>query len=145
MLVDFYLLGRTPLERVLPAIGERLLAEGQRLLVVTAPERIAALDAMLWSYRRDAFLPHGIAGAARAEQQPVLVSAEVEPVNGAANVALADGVWRDAALAFERTFYFFDQDGREAARAAWRGLAGNDAVTRRYWQQNEAGKWVQGP
>ena len=36
--------------------------------------------------------------------------------------ALADGVWREDALAFERVFLFFDDGGIDDARAAWRAL-----------------------
>ena len=62
--------------------------------------------------------------ASGAESQPVLLSPEPEPANGAANIALADGRWRDEALGFARTFYFFDNDGRDSAREAWRALKG---------------------
>ena len=35
--VDFYRLTRDPVERVLPALAARILANGDRLLVVAAP------------------------------------------------------------------------------------------------------------
>ena len=63
--------------------------------------------------------------------------------NGARFVALVDGVWRDEALAFDRAFHFFGDDLVEAARAAWRGLAGRDGVERRYWRQGDDGRWEQ--
>ena len=53
-----------------------------------------------------------------------------------------DGRWRDAALGFDRAFYLFDADTLEAARLAWKLLAGREGVERRYWAQ-ESGKWVQ--
>ena len=143
MLVDFYHLASTPIERVLPRICERLLGEGQRLLVVAEEEGLLRrLDEQLWTYAPDSFLPHG---RGSPDKQPILLSAEVEPLNGAANVALADGLWRDEALAFQRTFYMFDNGQLDTARGAWRALKGHAEAEPRYWKQDEKGKWVQGP
>ncbi|HEU0134952.1 MAG TPA: DNA polymerase III subunit chi [Allosphingosinicella sp.] len=142
MIADFYHLTASPLERVLPSVAEKVVAGGERLLVVAGPDQLARLDELLWSYGRDSFLPHG---RERPESQPVFLSSEAEPANGATNVALADGRWRDEALGFERTFYFFDNDGRDSARDAWRALKARPEVEARYWKQDERGKWVQGP
>ena len=142
MIVDFYHLTASPLERVLPSVAEKVVAGGGRLLVVAEPGLLARLDELLWSYARDSFLPHG---RDRAENQPILLSAEPEAANGATNIALADGRWRDQALGFARAFYFFDDGAREAARDTWRTLKGRPEVEARYWKQDERGKWVQGP
>ncbi|MET1113312.1 MAG: DNA polymerase III subunit chi, partial [Allosphingosinicella sp.] len=50
MQVDFYHLARSPIERVLPAIGEKVLATGGRLLVVAGDEQLVRLDDQLWTY-----------------------------------------------------------------------------------------------
>ncbi|HEX8669774.1 MAG TPA: DNA polymerase III subunit chi [Allosphingosinicella sp.] len=142
MIVDFYHLTASPLERVLPSICEKVLQSGGRLLVVADEPLLSRLDEQLWSYAREAFLPHG---RQRAEAQPVLLSAQPEPVNGARNLALADGRWREEALGFERSFYFFDSASLDEARGVWRALKGRDDVQSRYWKQQEGGKWVQGP
>ncbi|MDB5716837.1 MAG: polymerase chi subunit, HolC [Sphingomonas bacterium] len=146
MQVDFYHLAATPLERVLPRIAERLVGEGQRLLVVVGDDALAErLDISLWSYAPDGFLPHGRAGAAGEADQPVLIAPSVEAANGARNVALADGIWRDEALAFDRTFYLFGDATIDQARAAWRALGLREDVARRFWKQDEEGKWREGP
>jgi DNA polymerase-3 subunit chi len=142
MIVDFYHLGASPLERVLPSICEKVMASGGRLLVVAEEEMLPRLDEQLWTYAKDSFLPHG---TARADSQPILLSVEPAPANGAANVALADGHWREEALGFERCFYFFDGARLDEARSAWRGLKGKAEVEPRYWKQDDHGKWVQGP
>lgn len=142
MIVDFYHLTATPLERVLPSICEKVLAGGERLLVVAGEPLLGRLDEQLWSYRKDAFLPHG---RERAESQPVLLSEAPVAANGAANIALADGRWREEALGYARAFYFFDSAALDEARAAWRALKGREGVESRYWKQEESGKWVQGP
>lgn len=145
MLVDFYHLARSPLERVLPRICERLLEGGERLLIVAGPTQLATLDEQLWTYAPEAFLPHGRSEDVGPDKQPILLSERLEALNGAANVAIADGVWREEALAFARAFYFFDGTHLEAARSAWRSLKGRSEVEPRYWKQDEQGKWVQGP
>ena len=145
MRIDFYHLAATPLERVLPSICERLLAGGERLLIVTAPEQIAPLDRGLWSHLPESFLPHGVAGTDRDGAQPILLASEVTPTNGARNVALADGLWRDEALAFDRAFYFFDSATIDDARTSWRALKDREDAERHYWKQDDNGRWVEGP
>ena len=142
MIVNFYHLAASPLERVLPTICEKLLASGERVLVVAGEETLSRLDEQLWTYARDSFLPHG---RAPAETQPILLSEATAPANGAKAIALADGLWREEALAFERVYYFFDSQALDGARTLWRSLTGRDEVEPRYWKQDERGKWVQGP
>ncbi len=144
MKVDFYHLTASPIERVLPRIAERILADKGRLLVVEGdPARRAMLDKILWSYTPDGFLPHGLAGGEHDARQPVLIAGDVAAGNAARNVALVDGAWRDEALGFDRAFHFFDEDRIADARAAWKALAARDGIERRYWKQTEAGRWEQ--
>ncbi len=145
MLVDFYHLAASPVERVLPRICERLVADGQRLLVVGEEGLLRQLGEQLWTYAPESFLPHGRSDEPAPDKQPILLSTELEPLNGAANVALADGVWREEALRFARTFYLFGNSHLDMARAAWRALKGHGEAEPRYWKQSDAGKWVQGP
>lgn len=145
MRIDFYHLTAAPLEKVLPAICEKLLAGGERLLVVTAPERVGGLDRQLWSYAPDSFLPHAAAGGGRDADQPILLADSPAAANGARNIALADGEWRDEALVFDRVFYFFDGGTIDGARASWRALKDRSEAERHYWKQDERGRWVEGP
>src|SRR5215470_777200 len=58
--IVFYQLQRQPLERVLPTLIEKSLERGWRVVVQAASEeRVEALDAHLWTFRDDSFLPHG--------------------------------------------------------------------------------------
>lgn len=142
MQVDFYHLTHRPLDRVLPQIAQKVLESGGRLLVVAGDEAARArLDAALWTFSPESFLPHGQAGGEDDSRQPVLISGEAEAGNGARNVALADGVWREAALGFDRAFHFFDDERIVEARLAWKGLAEREGVTRNYWKQGDTGRW----
>ena len=144
MKVDFYHLTRQPLDRVLPQIAEKVLAAGDRLLIVVADEaERTRLDRLLWSYTPDSFLPHAQAGAGDGKAQPILLAGEIDAANGARQIALADGTWRPDALDFDRVFHFFDDERIADARAAWRWLADREGVERRYWKHNDQGRWEQ--
>ncbi|SOB87546.1 DNA polymerase III, chi subunit [Sphingomonas guangdongensis] len=144
MQVDFYHLVASPLERVLPRIAERVVAGGDRLLVVAGDEaQRASLDRLLWTYAPDSFLPHARAGGEHDADQPILIAADTAAPNGARHVALVDGVWREEALGFDRAFHFFDGDSVGAARAAWKALGEREGVERRYWKQDDTGRWTQ--
>ena len=142
--VDFYHLTRLPLERALPQIADKVLASGARLLIVSADAgQRGQLDQSLWAYADDSFLPHAVLGTGDDAVQPVLIAPNVNAANGAKHIALVDGVWRDAALSFDRAFHFFDNDRIIEARTAWKALADRDGVERRYWKQNDNGRWEQ--
>ena len=144
--VLFYHLQRQPLERVLPTLLERSLARGWRVVVQgSSDERIEALDALLWTYRDDSFLPHGTAKEADPTAQPILLTTAEHNPNGAKVRFLIDGaaVPPDAA-AYERLVLIFDgedEDAVAAARACWGEFKaqGFDAT---YWQPDEQGRWV---
>lgn len=142
MVVDFYHLASTPLERALPSICEKVLASGERLLVVAEADLLRQIDDHLWTYSRQSFLPHG---RERLEAQPVALATQPVALNGAVNIAIADGKWREEALSFARAFYFFDDSGLDSARSTWRRLRDKAGVESRYWKQDVRGKWIQGP
>jgi len=142
MQMDFYQLGGTPPEQVIASIADKILAQDGRLLVVASDEgALARLDRQLWDQGAASFLPHGIAGGTDDARQPILLSTSPDAPNLARNLLIADGEWRDAALAYDRSFYLFDGVTLEGARLAWKLLAGREGIERRYWAQ-EDGKWV---
>ena len=142
MQVDFYQLGGAPSEQVIASIATKLIEQEQRLIVVAGGDAARArLDRQLWDQGAASFLPHGLAGGANDSRQPILLSATTDAPNLARNLLIADGEWREAALTYDRAFYLFDNDTLEAARLAWKLLAGRDGVERRYWA-NEDGRWV---
>jgi DNA polymerase-3 subunit chi len=143
--VDFYLLGTARIDIVVAALAARALGNGQRLLVVDADgSRREALGKALWDARPEQFLANGLATQPHAERQPILLSGSVDPVNGARLLCLADGEWREA-QGFERVFYLVDEAGLAEARRQWRRLGEEPQVERRFWKQDEAARWVEGP
>ena len=142
MQVDFYQLAGTPAEQVIASIAEKVLAGDGRLIVVADDEiLLARLDRMLWDQGPASFLPHGTAGGADDARHPILLTTTPDAPNLARNMLIADGIWRDSALSYDRSFFLFDNATLEGARLAWKLLAGREGVERRYWAQ-EGGKWV---
>ncbi|MCX7283796.1 MAG: DNA polymerase III subunit chi [Novosphingobium sp.] len=143
MRVDFYQLTNDPAEHVLPLIARNTLGTSQRLLVTSedAAQRRRIGEA-LWTRLPDTFLAHGHADQPHAARQPILISAEPDPANGARYLALADGIWREGD--FERVFLLFPPARIDDARTCWRMLGTRESVERHYWRQ-EAGKWKEGP
>src|SRR6202051_3988850 len=75
--VLFYHLQDMTLENVLPPLLEKSLERGWRVVVQsTSEERADALDAHLWTYRDDSFLPHATWRVGDAPEQPIVLIAE---------------------------------------------------------------------
>jgi len=71
--VLFYHLQNMSLDNVLPPLLEKSLERGWRVVVQsTSPERADALDAHLWTYRDDSFLPHATWRVGDAQDQPIV-------------------------------------------------------------------------
>ena len=142
--VLFYHLERAPLEDVLPGLLEKCLERSWRVVVQAgSEERVAALDAHLWTYRDEAFLPHGTAKDGNPAAQPIWLTGGSDTPNGAKVRFLVDGAAGEDFAAYDRIVYLFDGRDAEAltqARGAWTAAkAAGHAAT--YWQQSESGRW----
>lgn len=144
--IDFYHLQKWPLERALPELLERVLGRGLRAVVTTgSPERVKDLDALLWTYAEESWLPHAAKGSGEPAQQPVWITDEAENPNDASVLVITEGADFLDPAGFERVLDIFDgavQDDLTAARQRWAKLrdAGHDLS---YWQQDANGRWTQ--
>jgi DNA polymerase-3 subunit chi len=145
--VVFYHLLRKPLERALPELLEKSAERGWRVVVQAASEeRVEALDAHLWTYRDDNFLPHGTArDGETAAQQPILLTTADDNPNGATVRFLIDSTPLPVdAKSYERIVLLFDGEDEDAvatARVRW-GEAKALGFEVTYWQPDEQGRWV---
>jgi len=143
--VLFYHLQDTTLEGVLPPLLEKSLQRGWRVVVQAgSDERVAALDAHLWTYRDDSFLPHGTSRDQDAGDHPVILSIEENNPNAANVRFLVDRAPLPANSSdYDRLVMIFDGNDDEAlaaARQAWTdSKAKGFEVT--YWQADEQGRW----
>lgn len=142
--ISFYHLQKQPLERALPKLLERVLAADMKALVLTdTDEQVAALNAVLWTYDPNSFLPHGSAKDGDEGLQPIFLTSQQENPNYADVLVLVDGGEHEELAGFTRCLDMFNgNDEIAVSRARERWVTYRDAghkVT--YWQQNEAGRW----
>lgn len=138
--IDFWQLSHDPVEKVVALIAQRVIDQGERLLVVSeSSEQRVAISQELWKSGPESFLANSEASAPQPEAQPILLSDEPAPANGASHVIFADGTYREAE-GFVRTFLLFDKETLDQARATWRSLDEAD-VERAFFRQDD-GKWV---
>jgi DNA polymerase-3 subunit chi len=142
--VLFYHLQNRAVESVLPGLLEKSIERGWRAVVQASEDRIDALDAHLWTYRDDGFLPHGTDKEATAADQPVLLTASERNPNQATVRFLIDGAPLPGdAAEYQRIVLLFDGDDPDAvstARQHWTAAkAQGFDVT--YWQPDDQGRW----
>src|SRR5664279_5419852 len=137
--VLFYHLERRTLDDVLPGLLERTRERDWRAIVrVGSAERMEALDAHLWTYSEQTFLPHGTAAEGHASRQPIFLTTEEENPNQAQILFVVGGAmpsdWVAPSLReFTRIVLLFDGRDPEAlaaARVSWRNAkeAGHDVT-----------------
>jgi len=141
----FYQLKGQALEQVLPPLIQKSLERGWRVAVqASSDERIEALDAHLWTWRDDAFVPHGIWRDAEAAEQPVLLTLDDANPNGAAVRFLVEGASMPGDVAaYQRLVVLFDGEDPEAleeARARW-SKAKEEGFEVTYWLTDKNGRW----
>lgn len=145
--IQFYHLLHTPLERALPTLLERVLAQGSRALVRTGNEaRAEQLCELLWTFDPDSFIPHGTAKDGNSAAQPVYLTAARDNPNGADILILTDGSVAEDAATFAKVLDLFDGNDEAAvmgARQRWTGYkeAGHMLA---YNKQQPGGGWAAG-
>ena len=140
----FYHLEQQTLDQVLPNLLEKTLQRGWRAVVQSgSQERLKAIDALLWTYREDSFLPHGTRRDGDPAMQPIYLTEEEENPNAADIRFFIEGAPIGSAEGYQRVVYLFDGgDGHalDNARAAWKDVkASEHEVT--YWRQTSSGRW----
>ncbi len=141
----FYHLTRRPLELTLSDLAAKSLERGWRVAVRgVEPARMDWLDQALWTVSEEGFLPHGLAGAPHAADQPVLLTTAREAVNAASVLMSMDGAAVEAedVTAMQRVCVLFDGHNEDAvarARVQWKTLTGAGCKAQ-YWSE-ESGRW----
>jgi len=140
----FYHLTRSPLEQALPRLLERARSAGHKVVVMAgSPERVASLDALLWTFDPASWLPHGAAKDGDAALQPILITDADENPGQADMLVLLDGVTSAKIDTFARCAVVFDGNDETAltgARALWAEWK-DKGFALAYHQQTERGGW----
>lgn len=144
--IRFYHLTRKSVDQALPELIERALSRGHKILVRAADDNVRdRLNDHLWTWKPDSFIPHGGGNDPHPEKQPVWLTASLDNPNAADVVMLTPGCESGGIGDFTLCCDLFDgQDETqvENARNRWKSAkdSGHSAT---YWQQDDAGKWVQ--
>jgi DNA polymerase-3 subunit chi len=142
--IGFYHLVRLPLEQALPKLLEKAVAAKMTVVVMAGgPERVEHLNAHLWSYSEESWLPHGSAKDGEAAMQPIWLTDQDENPNQAGVLVLCDGAMPADMAGYARCLDLFDgndDDAVKAARERWKAwkAEGHELV---YYQQTERGGW----
>ena len=139
----FYHLEASTIEGVLPELLEKTLTKGWRALVKLPEEKLSEMDQFLWTYRDEAFLPHGRADEPQAELQPILLSSSASTTEGCAAIFLIDGADIEDMSGAERAMVMINgrsQEDVQRERGRWKTLK-EAGATLSYWQQDDRGRW----
>ena len=105
-------------------IAEHTYAQGQRLQIIAANEEQASrLDDLLWTYKPDNFVPHGLWKSMDNESaQPVVITTRKERVPGIASLLTMDYCPVEMVQQFSKVIHVVVADNQERLEAS-----------RRYW------------
>jgi len=140
----FYHLSEKRLEDVIPSLLQKCLERNWKVVVqAVSDERVQALDTHLWSWRDEAFLPHGATRDGNEAMQPIWLTTGDDNPNDATIRFMVEGAHPPDLTPYERGIYIFDghnADDIALARKRWKieKEAGHDVT---YWQQTPAGGW----
>jgi DNA polymerase-3 subunit chi len=112
-------------------LAEGIYARGGRLQILAPdPDQASRLDDLLWTFRPDSFIPHGLMEPAGGDPSlPVVITTREEPVPGIDHLLMMEFASPEFIHSFVEAIHFVVVDNRERREAS-----------RRYWVQlREAG------
>ena len=142
--IRFYHLQKQTLDQALPQILEKAFGFGHRIVVhLENDKEVERMNAHLWSFKPDVFLPHGSKKNGYAEQQPIWLTDKDENPNNAGTLVLTQGTVSEDIGKYDLACEMLDGHDKKSvteARARWKAYqdAGHDVT---YWFQDDSGKW----
>ena len=145
--IDFYHLQKQSADEVLPKLLSKAYATGKRIAVKTPTGSVETVNALLWTFDDESFLPHGSSKDGFSAEQPIFITDNDENINEAAFLFLVNGAETaaDNLPQYERVFNIFDGNSEEAlqqARQLWKTYKDSGCEVC-YWQQSARGTWEQ--
>ncbi len=144
--VNFYCLTSLPVEKVLPAVLEKVLAGGHRALVLTSSEqRTKTIDDVLWTYSQSKFLPHGTANDNLPHEHPIFIANKEVSSNEPDVLVLVESFSVPKNNNYSRYVVMVDThkpQELDQAKTLWKHFeTSNNQIT--CWRQDDAGKWLE--
>ena len=134
--INFYQVDETITKALAPLLIKVLEEKKHAIVFCENATQVKEIDASLWTYGRNKFIPHAMFDDGDFDLQPVLITTQEKNDNNASYLALLGDVSLDFAKNFSRIFYFFE----EGALAKAKNLAKKFKPTNSYKKQD--GKWV---
>lgn len=143
--VSFYHVTSGEPEKTAAKLLEKVLAAGLRAHVyVASKERQEAIDTLFWTYQSASFLPHGTSDKGDPKDQPILISQDLNNLNGSKVLVPLDFLPSNDLGGFDRCLDLFDGNDENAltlARNRWKAYKeAGYALT--YWRQTPEGQWI---
>jgi DNA polymerase-3 subunit chi len=121
--IQFYHLLSTSRARAVPKLMEKMLASGQRaVLLMGSDTELKTMSDALWANVPASFLPHGSARDGHAAEQPIYLSLTDENPNGAQILCVLDGSLPQSTASYSKLLDVFDGNNEAetaAARTRW--------------------------
>ncbi|MBO6055661.1 MAG: DNA polymerase III subunit chi [Alphaproteobacteria bacterium] len=103
-------------------------------------DRVKIVDKTLWTFSKNAFIPHGDKSLGFSELQSVYLTSEIENPNKATVLVMTDDFdYKSWNQNFERVICIFeDDDSAEIAQSMFSDLK-NQGENVKYWKQSQKG------
>lgn len=144
----FYHLTRSRAEQTLPVLVQKAYEKEWKIVIQTVnEEKCENIDALLWNWREDSFLPHGCQTKDKEpEQHPIWITTNNENDNNAEVRFLINGAQCEKYEEHKRIVRLFDglnEEELKEARECWKKEKdmGHELT---YWQQNNKGQFERG-
>lgn len=103
-------------------------------------DRVKVIDKTLWTFSKNAFIPHGDKSLGFSELQSVYLTSEIENPNSATVLVMTDDFdYKSWNQDFERVICIFEDDNSaEIAQSMFSDLK-NQGENVKYWKQSQKG------
>ncbi len=120
---------------------EKVYDSGKKCIFFSPIEdRVQVVDKTLWTFSKNAFIPHGDRSLGFSELQSVYLTSEIENPNQATVLMMTDDFdYKSWSEGFERIIFVFeDDDSAEAAHSLFEDLK-SQRENVKYWKQSRSG------
>lgn len=126
----------SPLEKVLPKLLEKVLASGQKAVVMApSEEQLKTIDTFLWTYSKSELIPHGSEEDGNPLLQPVWLTCTEENPNHAKVLIMIGDLRPSHIQTFEKALMLLSEWKPEMTE--WAKSKGELTV----WVEKLAGGW----
>jgi DNA polymerase-3 subunit chi len=131
-------------KKIFPRLLEKAWEAKNRVLVYASTcDLVKQYNDLLWTYSKEAFLPHGSDIDDYPELQPIYLTSKIDNINKANLLFIVDGVIPGNFYQFERILDIFEYNNDSSLKSArkrynhYQREGGKVSC----WSQNTSGKW----